>query len=94
MEITYNRFIRKPLYNSQHYFIYGEEIILRDELISLIKQYFKNKEFHNVVTLGITSFDNLIDEVTNLCAGSLFQEKSLIHIKHSERKMTDAIKKL
>ena len=60
MEITYNRFIRKPLYNSQHYFIYGEEIILRDELISLIKQYFKNKEFHNVVTLGITSFDNLI----------------------------------
>ena len=94
MEITYNRFIRKPLYNSQHYFIYGEEIILRDELISLIKQYFKNKEFHNVVTLGITSFDNLIDEVTNLCAGSLFQEKSLIHIKHSEGKMPEAIKKL
>ncbi len=86
MKFDFIKFFTKPKLETNLFFVYGEEIVLRNDVIEIIEKGLNKVDFNKTLTIGIETEDLKTIEtlVHKLSAGSLFQEKIIVKIKHLE----------
>ena len=76
----------------RHFFLYGDELILKQDIADTILGSLKAEGFEDRVSLHQDELDQLEDIVMRNIGGSLFQEKLILHVKHSSGKFPEKIK--
>ena len=84
--------IEKYIDKSQNvFFTYGPEIILRNNSIDYINNFFKKKDFTEKKIITENNFSNIEQIITENAGGSLFGSKTIIEIIHSGGKVPKEI---
>ena len=84
--------IEKYLDKSQNvFFTYGPEIILRNNSIDYINNFFKEKDFTEKKIITENNFSNIEQIIAENAGGSLFGSKTIIEIIHSGGKVPKEI---
>ena len=84
--------IEKYIYKSQNvFFTYGPEIILRNNSIDYINNFFKRKDFTEKKIITENNFSNIEQIIAENAGGSLFGSKTIIEIIHSGGKVPKEI---
>ena len=84
--------IEKYIDKSQNvFFTYGPEIILRNNSIDYINNFFKKKDFTEKKIITENNFSNIEQIIAENAGGSLFGSKTIIEIIHSGGKVPKEI---
>ena len=84
--------IEKYIDKSQNvFFTYGPEIILRNNSIDYINNFFKEKDFTEKKIITENNFSNIEQIIAENAGGSLFGSKTIIEIIHSGGKVPKEI---
>ena len=84
----------KYLEKSQNiFFIFGSEVVLRNNSKDLIKEYLSQKGFHGRRLITKENFDNIEQIIIESSGGSLFGSKLIIDISHDQGRLPDKIEK-
>ena len=84
--------IEKYIDKSQNvFFTYGPEIILRNNSIDYINNFFKEKDFTEKKIITENNFSNIEQIIIENAGGSLFGSKTIIEIIHSGGKVPKEI---
>ena len=84
--------IEKYIDKSQNiFFTYGPEIILRNNSIDYINNFFKRKDFTEKKIITENNFSNIEQIIAENAGGSLFGSKTIIEIIHSGGKVPKEI---
>ena len=76
----------------RHFFLHGDELILKQDIADRILKSLKADGFNDKVSLHQDELDQVEDIVMRNAGGSLFQEKLILHVKHSSGKFPEKIK--
>ena len=76
----------------RHFFLHGDELILKKNIADTILESLKADGFLDKVSLHQDELDQVEDIVMKNVGGSLFQEKLILHVKHSSGKFPEKIK--
>jgi len=76
----------------RHFFLHGDELILKQDIADRILKSLKADGFNDKVSLHQDELDQFEDIVMRNAGGSLFQEKLILHVKHSSGKFPEKIK--
>jgi len=77
---------------SHHFFLYGSELILKQDISDQILQSLKAEGFNDKVSLHQDELDQAEEIIMKNVGGSLFQEKLILHLKHTSGKFPEKIK--
>ena len=84
--------IEKYIDKSQNvFFTYGPEIILRNNSIDYINNFFKKKDFTEKKIITENNFSNIEQIIAENAGGSLFGSKTIIEIFHNGGKIPKEI---
>ena len=78
--------------DSRYLFLYGSELIIKQDIADQILQSFKAQGFNDKVSLHQDELDQADDIIMRNVGGSLFQEKLILHLKHTSGKFPEKIK--
>ena len=78
--------------DSRYLFLYGSELIIKQDIADQILQSFKAQGFNDKVSLHQDELDQAEDIIMRNVGGSLFQEKLILHLKHTSGKFPEKIK--
>ena len=85
----------KYLEKSQNiFFIFGSEVVLRNNSKDLIKEYLSQKGFIERRLITKENFDNIEQIIIESSGGSLFGSKLIIDISHDQGRLPDKIEKI
>lgn len=85
----------KYLEKSQNiFFIFGSEVVLRNNSKDLIKEYLSQKGFSERRLITKENFDNIEQIIIESSGGSLFGSKLIIDISHDQGRLPDKIEKI
>ena len=85
----------KYLEKSQNiFFIFGSEVVLRNNSKDLIKEYLSQKGFSERRLITKENFDNIEQIIIESSGGSLFGSKLIIDISHDQGPLPDKIEKI
>jgi len=76
----------------RHFFLHGDEFILKQNIADTILESLKADGFLDKVALHQDELDQVEDIVMKNVGGSLFQEKLILHVKHYSGKFPEKIK--
>ena len=76
----------------RHFFLHGDELILKQDIADTILESLKADGFHDKVSLHQDELDQVEEIIMKNIGGSLFQEKLILHVKHSSGKFPEKIK--
>jgi DNA polymerase III delta subunit len=72
--------------------LYGSELIVKQDIADQILQSLKAQGFNDKVSLHQDELDQAEEIIMRNVGGSLFQEKLILHLKHSSGKFPEKIK--
>ena len=85
----------KYLEKSQNiFFIFGSEVVLRNNSKDLIKEYLSQKGFSERRLITKENFENIEQIIIESSGGSLFGSKLIIDISHDQGRLPDKIEKI
>ena len=86
-----NKYLDK---NLNIFFIYGSEIILKNNSKDLIKRKLLSKGFDEKKIINKNDFNNIEQQIIENAGGSLFGSKVIIEINHDQGRVPDQISKI
>ena len=78
--------------DSRYLLLYGSELIIKQDIADQILQSLKAQGFNDKVSLHQDELDQAEEIIMRNVGGSLFQEKLILHLKHSSGKFPEKIK--
>ena len=78
--------------NSCYSFLYGSELVIKQDIADQILQSLKLAGFNDKVSLHQDELDKAEEIISRNVGGSLFQEKLILHLKHTSGKFPEKIK--
>ena len=78
--------------DSRYLLLYGSELILKQDIADQILQSLKAQGFNDKVSLHQDELDHAEEIIMRNLGGSLFQEKLILHLKHTSGKFPEKIK--
>ncbi|MDA9603377.1 hypothetical protein N9S25_01190 [bacterium] len=78
--------------DSRYLLLYGSELIVKQDIADQILQSLKAQGFNDKVSLHQDELDQAEEIIMRNVGGSLFQEKLILHLKHSSGKFPEKIK--
>ena len=78
--------------DSRYLFLYGSELIIKQDIADQILESLKAQGFNDKVSLHQDELDQAEDIIMKNVGGSLFQEKLILHLKHTSGKFPEKIK--
>ena len=78
--------------NSHYSFLYGSELVIKQDIADQILQSLKLAGFNDKVSLHQDELDKAEEIISRNIGGSLFQEKLILHLKHTSGKFPEKIK--
>ena len=78
--------------NSRYLFLYGSELIIKQDIADQILISLKAQGFNDKVSLHQDELDQAEEIIMRNVGGSLFQEKLILHLKHTSGKFPEKIK--
>lgn len=78
--------------NSRYSFLYGSELVIKQDIADQILQSLKLAGFNDKVSLHQDELDKAEEIISRNVGGSLFQEKLILHLKHTSGKLPEKIK--
>ena len=78
--------------NSRYSFLYGSELVIKQDIADQILQSLKIAGFNDKVSLHQDELDKAEEIISRNVGGSLFQEKLILHLKHTSGKFPEKIK--
>ena len=78
--------------DSRYLFLYGSELIIKQDIADQILESLKAQGFNEKVSLHQDELDQAEDIIMKNVGGSLFQEKLILHLKHTSGKFPEKIK--
>ena len=78
--------------NSRYSFLYGNELVIKQDIADQILQSLKLAGFNDRVSLHQDELDKAEEIISRNVGGSLFQEKLILHLKHTSGKFPEKIK--
>ena len=78
--------------NSRYTFLYGSELVIKQDIADQILQSLKLAGFNDKVSLHQDELDKAEEIISRNVGGSLFQEKLILHLKHTSGKFPEKIK--
>ena len=72
--------------------LHGDELILKQEIADTVLESLKTNGFNDKVSLHQDELDQIEDIIMRNIGGSLFQEKLILHVKHTSGKFPEKIK--
>ena len=78
--------------NSRYSFLYGSELVIKQDIADQILQSLKLAGFNDKVSLHQDELDKAEEIISRNVGGSLFQEKLILHLKHTSGKFPEKIK--
>lgn len=78
--------------NSRYSFLYGSELVIKQDIADQILQSLKLAGFNDRVSLHQDELDKAEEIISRNVGGSLFQEKLILHLKHTSGKFPEKIK--
>ena len=78
--------------DSRYLFLYGSELIIKQDIADQILQSLKAQGFNDKVSLHQDELDQTEEIIMRNVGGSLFQEKLILHLKHTSGKFPEKIK--
>ena len=78
--------------NSCYSFLYGSELVIKQDIADQILQSLKLAGFNDRVSLHQDELDKAEEIISRNVGGSLFQEKLILHLKHTSGKFPEKIK--
>ena len=78
--------------DSRFLFLYGSELIIKQNIADQILQSLKAQGFNDKVSLHQDELDHAEEIIMRNLGGSLFQEKLILHLKHTSGKFPEKIK--
>ena len=78
--------------DSRYLLLYGSELILKQDIADQILQSLKAQGFNDKVSLHQDELDQAEEIIMRNVGGSLFQEKLILHLKHTSGKFPEKIK--
>ena len=78
--------------NSCYSFLYGSELVIKQDIAGQILQSLKLAGFNDRVSLHQDELDKAEEIISRNVGGSLFQEKLILHLKHTSGKFPEKIK--
>jgi len=72
--------------------LHGDELILKQEITDTVLESLKTNGFNDKVSLHQDELDQIEDIIMRNIGGSLFQEKLILHVKHTSGKFPEKIK--
>lgn len=92
MWISFSREISRKI--SKYFFIYGSEVVLRNNSKDLIKKYLSQKGFNERRLITKENFDQIEQIIIESSGGSLFGSKLIIDISHDQGRLPDKLEKI
>ena len=80
--------------DSRYLFLYGSELIIKQDIADQILQSLKAQGFNDKVSLHQDELDQTEEIIMRNVGGSLFQEKLILHLKHTSGKFPEKIKSI
>ena len=77
---------------SRYFFLYGSELVLKQEIADQILQSLQAGGFNDRVLLHQDELDQAEEIIMRNIGGSLFEEKLILHLKHTSGKFPEKIK--
>ena len=78
--------------DSRYLLLYGTELIIKQDIADQILQSLKAQGFNDKVSLHQDELDQAEEIIMRNVGGSLFQEKLILHLKHTSGKFPEKIK--
>ncbi|MDA9675969.1 hypothetical protein N9U32_02100 [Pseudomonadota bacterium] len=78
--------------DSRYLLLYGSELIIKQDIAGQILQSLKAQGFNDKVSLHQDELDQAEEIIMRNVGGSLFQEKLILHLKHTSGKFPEKIK--
>ena len=78
--------------DSRYLLLYGSELIIKQDIADQILQSLKAQGFNDKVSLHQDELDQAEGIIMRNVGGSLFQEKLILHLKHTSGKFPEKIK--
>ena len=78
--------------DSRYLLLYGSELIVKQDIADQILQSLKAQGFNDKVSLHQDELDQAEEIIMRNVGGSLFQEKLILHLKHTSGKFPEKIK--
>ena len=78
--------------NSRYSFLYGSELVIKQDIADQILQSLKLAGFNDKVSLHQDELDKAEEIISRNVGGSLFEEKLILHLKHTSGKFPEKIK--
>ena len=78
--------------DSRYLLLYGSELIIKQDIADQILQSLKAQGFNDKVSLHQDELDQAEEVIMRNVGGSLFQEKLILHLKHTSGKFPEKIK--
>ena len=78
--------------DSRYLFLYGSELIIKQDIADQILESLKAQGFNDKVSLHQDELDQAEGIIMRNVGGSLFQEKLILHLKHTSGKFPEKIK--
>ena len=78
--------------DSRYLLLYGSELIIKQDIADQILQSLKGQGFNDKVSLHQDELDQAEEIIMRNVGGSLFQEKLILHLKHTSGKFPEKIK--
>jgi len=78
--------------DSRYLLLYGSELIIKQDIADQILQSLKAQGFNDKVSLHQDELDQAEEIIMRNVGGSLFQEKLILHLKHTSGKFPEKIK--
>ena len=78
--------------NSRYSFLYGSELVIKQDIADQILQSLKLAGFNDKVSLHQDELDKAEEIISRNVGGSLFQQKLILHLKHTSGKFPEKIK--
>ena len=78
--------------DSRYLLLYGTELIIKQDIADQILQSLKAQGFNDKVSLHQDELDQAEEIIMRNVVGSLFQEKLILHLKHTSGKFPEKIK--
>jgi len=76
----------------RHFLLHGNELILKQNIADTILESLKADGFNEKILLNQDQLDQAEEIIMRNISGSLFQEKLILHLRHSAGKFPDKIK--
>ena len=78
--------------DSRYLLLYGSELIIKQDIADQILQSLKAQGFNDKVSLHQDELDQAEEIIMRNVGGSLFQEKLILHLKHTSGRFPEKIK--